>query len=56
MLQYKVKSGIINAKGGDTMKAKKKKRLFITGLIAMLTGISVLGVFGWKRISREIEK
>lgn len=38
------------------MKAKKKKRLFITGLIAMLIGISVLGVFGWKRISREIEK
>ncbi len=38
------------------MKAKKKKALFITGLIAMLLGISVLGVFGWKRISREIEK
>ncbi len=38
------------------MKVKKKKILFITGLIAMLLGISVLGVFGWKRISREIEK
>lgn len=38
------------------MKTKKKKILFITGFIAMLLGISVLGVFGWKRISREIEK
>ncbi len=38
------------------MKAKKKKILFITGLITMLTGISVLGIFGWNRISREIEK
>ncbi len=38
------------------MKPKKKKALFFTGLIAMLLGLSVLGVFGWKRISREIEK
>ena len=38
------------------MKAKKKKVLFIMGLIAMLCGIFVLSVFGWKRISREIEK
>lgn len=38
------------------MKAKKKKALFITGLIAMILGIAVLAVFGWKRISREIEK
>ena len=38
------------------MKAKKKKTLFIIGLIAMLIGISVIGVFGWKRISHEIEK
>ncbi len=38
------------------MKVKKKKVLFITGLTAMLLGISVLAVFGWKRISREIEK
>ena len=38
------------------MKTKKKKILFITGFIAMLLGISVRGVFGWKRISREIEK
>ena len=38
------------------MKAKKKKTLFIIGVIAMLIGISVIGVFGWKRISREIEK
>ncbi len=38
------------------MKSKKKKSLFITGLIAIMLGISVLGVFSWKRISREIEK
>lgn len=38
------------------MKSKKKKFLFITGLIAMLLGMSVIAVFGWKRISREIEK
>ena len=38
------------------MKVKKRKLLFITGMIAMLCGISVLAVFGWKRISREIEK
>ncbi len=38
------------------MKAKKKKTLFIIGLIAMLIGISVIGVFGWKCISHEIEK
>ena len=38
------------------MKAKKKKVLFIMGLIAMLCGIFVLSVFGWKRISREFEK
>ncbi|WP_276689876.1 class D sortase [Ruminococcus callidus] len=35
---------------------KKKKILFWAGLLAMLMGIAVLGVFGWKRISREIEK
>ncbi len=35
---------------------KKKKILFITGLLAMLMGLSVLAVFGWNRISREIEK
>lgn len=56
MLQYVLKFGIINVKDGDTMKAKKKKLLFIAGLIAMLCGITVLGIFGWKRISREIEK
>ncbi len=38
------------------MKTKKKKALFIFGLAAMLLGMSVLAVFGWKRISREIEK
>lgn len=38
------------------MKSKKRRMLFVTGLIAMLCGMSVLGVFGWKRISREIEK
>lgn len=38
------------------MRAKKKKALFLMGLIAMLLGMSVLAVFGWKRISHEIEK
>lgn len=40
----------------SSMKSKKKKALFFTGLTAMLFGASVLAVFGWKRISREIEK
>lgn len=38
------------------MKAKKKKILFIMGLLAIILGLSVLAVFGWKRISREIQK
>ncbi len=38
------------------MKSRKKKLLFITGLIAMLFGTFILAVFGWKRISREMEK
>lgn len=38
------------------MKAKKKKLLFIAGLVMALMGSAVLLVFGWKRISREIEK
>lgn len=38
------------------MKAKKKKVLFIMGLLAVILGLSVLAVFGWKRISREIQK
>ncbi len=38
------------------MKSKQKKAMFITGLIAMTLGMSVLAVFGWKHISREIEK
>lgn len=38
------------------MKRKKKKVLFFAGLIAVIFGISVLAVFGWKRISRELEK
>lgn len=38
------------------MKSKKKKLLFIMGLIVMLCGIFVICVFGWKRISREVEK
>lgn len=36
------------------MKARKK--LFILGLIMMLMGITVLTLFGWNRISREIQK
>ncbi len=47
---------LYNREGGEQMKTKQKKILFVTGLIAMLLGISVLAVFGWKRISREIEK
>lgn len=38
------------------MKSKKKKLLFIMGLIVTLCGIIVICVFGWKRISREVEK
>lgn len=38
------------------MKSKKKKLLFVTGLITMLMGVSILVIFGWNRISREIEK
>ena len=38
------------------MKSRKKKNLFITGLITTLLGFSILAVFGWKRISHEIEK
>lgn len=37
-------------------KSKKKTLLFFAGLLAVLMGLSVLGVFAWKRISREIEK
>ncbi len=35
---------------------KKKKLLFCIGLMFVLMGTAVLGIFGWKRISREIEK
>ncbi len=35
---------------------KPQKALFIAGLAAMLCGISVLAVFGWKKLSRELEK
>lgn len=38
------------------MKMKKKRVLFIAGIIMTLIGVSVLAVFGWKRITREIEK
>lgn len=38
------------------MKINKKRVLFIVGLISVLLGASVLAVFAWKRISREIEK
>ncbi len=55
LLQYWKRSAIIY-KDGDTMTAKKKKPLFIAGLIVMLVGTAIFGIFGWKRISREIEK
>lgn len=38
------------------MKVKKKKFVFVAGLVSMLIGILILGIFGWNRISREIEK
>lgn len=38
------------------MKISKKRVLFIVGLISVLLGASVLAVFAWRRISREIEK
>ena len=38
------------------MTEKKRKVIFTLGFIAMVIGITVLGIFGWKRISREIEK
>lgn len=38
------------------MKMNKKRVLFIVGLISVLLGASVLAVFAWRRISREIEK
>ena len=38
------------------MKINKKRVLFIVGLISVLLGSSVLAVFAWRRISREIEK
>lgn len=39
-----------------SMKTKRRKILFTAGIIMTIIGISVLAVFGWKRISREIEK
>ncbi len=36
--------------------SKKKTLLFFAGLLAVLMGLSILSVFAWKRISREIEK
>lgn len=38
------------------MKSKRKKIMFAAGFVATLIGVCVLGVFGWKRISRELEK
>lgn len=38
------------------LRCKKKDILFIAGVISILAGVSILAVFGWKRISREIEK
>lgn len=38
------------------MRTKRQKILFTAGIIMTIIGISVLVVFSWKRISREIEK
>lgn len=38
------------------MKLKKKKLIFSAGLILVLMGATIFIIFGWKRISREIEK
>lgn len=38
------------------MKMRQRKILFFSGVTAMVLGFSVLAAFGWKRISREIEK
>ncbi len=38
------------------MKPIWKKLLFCVGFLMMLLGLAVLGVFGWKRLSRELEK
>lgn len=38
------------------MKAVKKKIMFRIGLVCMLCGTVMLGVLGWGRISRELEK
>ncbi len=41
----------------DSVKTTKmQKVLFVTGLIAMLTGISILGFFGVRKIYREYHK
>ncbi|NLT08106.1 MAG: class D sortase [Ruminococcus sp.] len=42
----------------DTEKStiKKQRILFITGLIAVLTGLGILGFFGVRRIYREYQK
>lgn len=42
----------------DTRKERTKKQwaLFITGLIAIITGIVILGFFGIRKIRRDIER
>ena len=42
----------------NTRKERTKKQwaLFITGLIAIITGIIILGFFGMQKIRREIER
>ncbi len=38
------------------MKVNKRKIMFFLGLASMILGMLVLTVFGWRRISRELEK
>lgn len=42
----------------DTKNKRTKKQwaLFIAGLIAIIMGISILGFYGIRKISREVQK
>lgn len=43
-------------KNSDTIIRKKQWALFLTGLIALIVGISVLGFYGVRKIAREYQK
>lgn len=47
---------IINFEVDGAVKIRKRKILFTIGLILIISGMFVLSIFGWKRISREIQK